>query len=508
MKKNNYFKSYVPNLFISLKSYNKKTFFKDLKAGCLVGIVTLPLAIALSIASGLGPVPGMITSIIGGFVAAVLGGSNYQVSGVTGAFTVVISSMLLEFNIATINIIGLLAGIVLVLMGLFKLGKFAKYIPFPVVTAFSVGIAFVISLSQVKDFFGLTLTSTEDGFKRVIAIINAFPTINWRSTLIGVISIASILIIEKINKKLPAMFLALIVATVLNLFINSTTLGDAFGMIKVNFTLDFGFVDFSDISQLIVPAIKIALISALSTLLTVVTADEMTGTVHNPHSELFAQGVATVAAVGFGGIASAGVIARTNENVKNGAKTPVSAIVHCFIMLGWALVFMPIAIYIPLSAFSAVLFIVCKNMVSVKKLKSIFKSSVFESCIFLLAFVLTSFVDLILAIFVSTAIAFIYELFIVRLFNDKSVVNICYQTEDNTTVAYISGRLNFFDIYKISKLKTDTVNVDGITFIDTTALKYLSGLAKRGIIKNIYCTNEKIHAILDGDKEISKHYVL
>ena len=486
-----------PELLPALRDdYGKKGLVKDISAGIMVGIVALPLAIALAIASGLGPKEGIVTSVVAGLVSALVGGSRHQISGVTGAFSVVVSGLLAKFGMAGLASATFIAGVILVIMALFKAGALVKYIPAPVVAGFTMGIAAIIFISQLKDFLGIYIHFPAGNLKKIIAIFSNLNLTQLSSVLTGAAALAVIITAEKLNPRLPSMFLALIVCSVINIWAKAPTLGDFFGSENLTLTPDLSFLGSSGtIAQLLPAAATIAMLSAISALLSAVVAEELSGKKHNPHSELFGQGLANIIAPIFGGSPSTGAVARTSENVRAGAKSPISAVVHCLVMALWGFVFMGLAAYIPMSAFAAVLFIVCYNMSDFKRAGYICRVSLKDITLLTAAFLLTVFADLILAILLTSAAAAAVEL-LFRLSPKHRGSIIC---EDGTV--HLKGRISYLDLKALSDIETDVLDFNGITRIDSDALLRISRLLKSGKIKRIRCDNAKLMRRVKHDTE-------
>lgn len=398
-----------PKLFSVLKHYSKQQFAKDVISGIIVAIIALPLSIALAIASGVGPEQGLYTAIIAGFFISFLGGSRVQIGGPTGAFMVIVFGIVSQYGYDGLVIATIMAGVFMILLGLFKLGSFIKYIPYPITTGFTSGIAIVIFSSQIKDFFGLDIVDVPSDF---IAKWNSYftnlDTINWTSTLIGLISVLIIILFPKISKKIPGALVALLVSSLLVYFLHLDveTIGSRFGELSNKFpTFNLPEVTFEKIKILIQPAIVIALLGSIESLLSAVVSDGMIGSKHRSNMELVAQGTANIFSVLFHGIPATGAIARTVANVKNGGRTPVAGIVHSLTLLLILLLFMPLAKMIPLSALAAILFVVAYNMSEWREFKNLFHSPLSDVLVLLVTFALTVMVDLVVAIEVGMVLS-------------------------------------------------------------------------------------------------------
>lgn len=404
---------FKPELLKSLKGYNSKIFLKDLSAGIIVGIVALPLAIAFAIASGVEPERGIYTAIIAGFLISVLGGSKVQIGGPTGAFVVIVYGVIQNFGYSGLMIATILAGILLVLMGVFKLGGLVKFIPYTIITGFTAGIAVTIFTTQVGDFFGLTTGKMPGDFVGKIKVYaECFNTINWYSFGMALVSLVIIFLWPKINKKIPGSLIVIILATLVNLLINKTlgwqtdTIGSRYGAIPSSLPAPtLPTFNLNQIVDLFPTAISIAVLAAIESLLSAVVADGMIGSKHDSNTELIAQGIANIASPLFGGIPATGAIARTATNIKNGGRTPIAGIIHAITLLLIMLVLGRFVVYIPMAALAAVLVSVSWNMAGFPAIKGIFKGQKSDITVLLVTFVITIFIDLTVAIEVGLLFA-------------------------------------------------------------------------------------------------------
>lgn len=409
-----------PKIIPALKGYSKAQLIKDLVAGIIVAIIALPLSIALALASGAEPAAGIYTAIAAGFFVSLLGGSRVQIAGPTAAFATVVAGIIAKEGMSGLFIATVLAGVLLIIMGALKLGTLIKYIPHTITTGFTSGIAVTILVGQIKDFLGLKYA---DGIRpietieKVEANIEFIGSFMWQALIIGVVSLAILIIYPKFEKRVPPSLIAVIVTSLMVAFIpvfdNVYTIGDLYtipaGLPKV----DFGAMDFSadKILRVLPNAFTIALLAGIESLLSCVVADTMVDDKHNPNSELVAQGVANIASVLFGGIPATGAIARTAANVKNGGRTPIAGIVHAVVLLLVLLVLMPYASLIPMPTIAAILFIVAYNMSEWRGIVKIGKTKVFtDILITLLTLVLTVVFDLVVAIAVGMALVIIFAL--------------------------------------------------------------------------------------------------
>lgn len=402
-----------PKLFSMIlnknEDLNKQQLINDGIAGIIVAVIALPLSIALAIASGVSPEKGLITAIVAGFLISFLGGSRVQIGGPTGAFVVIVYGIVQKYGIEGLTIATLLSGVILIIMGLLRFGSVIKFIPYPITTGFTSGIAVVLCSTQIKDLFGLRMQEVPSEFiDKWGAYIAHFNTIHLYTLLTGLLALLIIVLWPKVNKKLPGSLIALIVTTVLCKLLNLPveTIGSRFGEISSAIALtNFSSVNFAMIKELIQPAISIAILAGIESLLSAVVADGMIGKKHNSNAELVAQGVANIGSALLGGIPATGAIARTAANVKNGGRTPVAGIVHSVFLLLIVLLFMPFAKHIPMTTLAAILIVVAYNMSEWRSFKSLLKSTKSDTAILLITFALTVLFDLVLAIEVGMIIA-------------------------------------------------------------------------------------------------------
>lgn len=400
---------FKPKLFSVLKKYTRKQFLKDVVSGIIVAVIALPLSIALAIASGVSPEQGLYTAIFGGFLVSFLGGSRVQIGGPTGAFMVIILGVITDFGFDGLVIATIMAGIIMILFGLTKLGSIIKFIPYPIITGFTSGIALVIFSSQINDFFGLGITNMpSEFFEKWHAYISNFKNINLIATLIGVLSLLIIIFWPRISKKIPGTLIALVVsALIVYLFkLDVATIGSTFGQLSTNIPLpSFPAVTFERIKSLIPAAFVIAFLGSVESLLSAVVSDGMIGSKHNSNMELVAQGTANIGSAIFGGIPVTGALARTVANIKNGGRTPVAGMVHAITLLIFLVSLMPLIQLVPLSALAAVLFIVAYNMSEWREFKSLLKSPKSDVLVLLTTFTLTVAIDLVVAIEVGLVLS-------------------------------------------------------------------------------------------------------
>ena len=404
-----------PKIVSALKGYTKKQFSNDLVAGIIVAIIALPLSIALALASGVEPSCGVYTAIAAGFVVSLLGGSRVQIAGPTAAFATIVAGVVAAEGMDGLFLATIMAGILLLLMGIFKLGTFIKYMPHTITVGFTGGIAVTILFGQIKDFLGITYEKglrPVETLEKIEANIEHIATVSVWALLIGALSLAILIIYPKIEKRLPPSLIAVIVASLLVNLIpaidkNVYTIGDLYTIPTGLPKLDFGSMDLSldKLISVIPNAFTIAILAAIESLLSCVVADKMVDSKHNPNMELVAQGFGNIASVLFGGIPATGAIARTSANAKNGGRTPVAGMVHAVVLLLVLLFLMPYASLIPMPTIAAILFIVAYNMSEWRSFIKIFSKKIFsDTLVLIITFVLTVVFDLVVAIAVGLSL--------------------------------------------------------------------------------------------------------
>ncbi len=398
-----------PKLFKAIKNYSKGQLVKDITAGFIVAIIALPLSIALALASGATPEQGLYTAIVAGFFISFLGGSRVQIAGPTAAFASIVAGIIAVNGFSGLVIATILAGIMLILMGVFKLGSLIKFIPFTITTGFTSGIAITILIGQIKDFFGLTFKNSPiETIDKVKEAVNCFGTINIEATIIGVVTLLILVLLPKVLKKIPPSLIAILVSALLVKFLdlNVLTIGDLYEISSAPPTPKLPEFSFETVKSVLPDAFTIAILAAVESLLSCVVADGMIGSRHNSNMELVAQGVGNIASALFGGIPATGAIARTAANIKNGGRTPVAGMVHAIVLLLVLLVLMPLASYIPMPAIAAILFVVAYNMSEWREFVHICKKSPKSDVLVLVTtFVLTIVFDLVVAICVGLVLA-------------------------------------------------------------------------------------------------------
>ncbi len=401
---------FTPKLFSILKAgITKEQLLKDMSAGLIVGIVALPLAIAFAIASGVSPEKGLITAIIAGLIISVLGGSRVQIGGPTGAFIVIVYAIVQEHGVNGLTIATFMAGFILIAMGIARLGNLLKYIPYPLIVGFTSGIAVIIFSSQIKDFFGLSIQAVPADFieKWKIYILN-FEHINWMAVVIAVTTILIAFNFQKITSKIPGSVVAIILSTVAVYWFKLpvTTIETTFGSIPNHISWpSVPHLDYKTVKALIQPALAIALLGGIESLLSAVVSDGMIGGRHRSNAELVAQGTANCFSAMFGGIPATGAIARTATNVKNGGRTPIAGIVHAIVLILIMLFLAPFAKLIPMACLAGILIVVAYHMSEWRQFKSLLKGNKLDVLILLVTFFLTVFFDLVIAIEVGIVLS-------------------------------------------------------------------------------------------------------
>lgn len=398
-----------PKFFTTIQDYSSKQFLADLSAGTIVGIVALPLAIAFAIASGVTPEKGLITAVIAGFIISFLSGSRVQIGGPTGAFIVIVYGIVQQYGTNGLIVATIMAGVILVIMGLVRFGSIIKFIPHPVVVGFTSGIALIIFFSQLKDFFGLAIdTLPADFIEKLIDYSVNFSSINFYAFGIGVAALLIMIFFPKISHKIPGSIIALLITTIIvQIFhLPVETIGSKFGDIPSSIPMpSLPEIDFTVIKNLIQPATTIAILAAIESLLSAVVADGMIGGRHRSNMELIAQGAANIITPLFGGIPATGAIARTATNIKNGGRTPVAGMIHAVVLLLIMLFFGQFAKLIPMATLAAVLIIVAYNMSEWRSFIAIFKNPKSDVAVLLTTFGLTVIIDLTVAIQVGMVLA-------------------------------------------------------------------------------------------------------
>ncbi len=412
-----------PMLFSTLKNYDKSMLLKDIIAGIIVAIIALPLSIALAIASGVSPEKGIHTAIIAGFMISFLGGSRVQIGGPTAAFVVIVLGIIGKFGIEGLVVATIMAGIILVIMGLCNVGSLIKFIPATITVGFTAGIAVTLFVQQLKDFMGLSIDAVpSEFFERIACYAENIGTLNPSALIVGGIALVIMIILPKINDRIPASLVAIIVTTLIVKIgnIDVATIGSVYGELSNKFPVpSVPRVSFGMIRELISPAFTIAILAAIESLLSCVVSDGMIGSRHRSNTELVAQGIGNICSGLFGGIPATGAIARTAANVKNGGRSPIAGMVHAVMLALIMVLLMPYASLIPMTTLSAVLIIVAYNMSGWREFIAMRKSPKSDYAVLLITFVLTVCFDLVVAIEVGMVAAAI--LFMSRMANTSDV---------------------------------------------------------------------------------------
>ncbi len=414
---------FSPVLFSLIRKYTKKTFVSDLIAGMIVGVVALPLAIAFAIASGVPPEVGLVTAVIGGFLVSFFGGSRVQIAGPSGALIVVIYGVMGQFGLEGVALVSLMAGILLILMGLLKAGNIIQFMPLPVTIGFTSGIAFIIFTSQIQEFLGFsgqTVPAHVTG--KWMYYLRNLPLIHYPSLGVGLLALVVTVGWPHINRRVPGSLLAIVLTTLLvNLLgLPVATIGNTFGSFGVNFHLPaIPFTDWALLLQLIGPAFTIAVLCAMESLMSAMVADGATGYRHRPNTELMAHGIANIFSPLFGGMAASGALAKTMTNIRNGGKTPVAGLIHSLLLLAFLVFLGKLAKMIPLASLSAVLMVVAYNMSEWRSFRNILKSSKSEMSVLLTTFLLTIIMGLNVALPVGVILALV--LFVKRVMETSGI---------------------------------------------------------------------------------------
>ena len=518
---------FKPKLYTALKNYSKEMFMADLMAGIIVGIVALPLAIAFGIASGVSPEKGIVTAIIAGFIISLLGGSKVQIGGPTGAFIVIIYGIIQQYGEAGLIVATLMAGVILVLLGVFKLGAVIKFIPYPIVVGFTSGIAVTIFTTQVADVFGLQF-----GDDKVPGdFIGKWMVYFRHFTLVSIASIAIIALTPKFSKKIPGSLIAIIVVTVAVWLMKMyggidciDTIGDRFSIRAELPDAAIPALDWEAVKNLFPVAVTIAVLGAIESLLSATVADGMIGDKHDSNTELIAQGAANIVTPLFGGIPATGAIARTMANINNGGKSPVAGIVHAVVLLLILLLLMPLAQYIPMGCLAGVLVVVSYNMSGWRTFKALLRNPKSDVTVLLITFFLTVIFDLTVAIEIGLVIACV--LFMRRVMETTEISVIKDEIDPNkeldiTTheehliipkgveVYEINGPYFFGIATKFEEMmaqmgdrpKVRVIRMRKVPFIDSTGIHNLENLCRMSQKEKITIVlsgvNEKVHKVLE-----------
>lgn len=516
---------FQPKLLTAMRHYSLSKFKDDLVAGIVVGIVALPLAIAFGIASGVSPTIGLITAIVGGFMVSAFGGCSVQIGGPTGAFIVIVYNIISLYGLQGLAIATLMAGIILVTMGLFHLGTVIKFIPYPIVVGFTAGIALTIFSTQVNDFLGLGLTDLPGEFiPKWGMLLSNLGSIHWPTLAVGIVSLAIIIVTPRISKKLPGALIAIIIVTAAvyiakfycpDLLVE--TIGDRFGNLSTDLPAPHGFeLSMTTINLLLPSAFTIAILGAIESLLSATVADGVTGSRTNSNTELIGQGLANIVVPFFGGIPVTGAIARTMTNITNGGRTPVAGIIHAVVLLAIFLLLMPLINIVPMACLAAVLIMVAYNMSGWRTVMAIFHNPKSDISVLLVTFLLTVIFDLTIAIEIGLLLAIV--LFLRRVMENTQIkvyseqLDVAEGTEASThevldvaagvEVYEIDGPFFFGVATKFDELMRSSmvnkpivriIRMRKVPFIDSTGIHNLEILIKSS-------QNEGIHIVLSGVK--------
>jgi SulP family sulfate permease len=433
---------WLPKSVISLRDYSAKKFSADVIAGITVGLVALPLAMAFAIAAGATPQAGLYTAVVAGFAISTLGGSRCQIGGPTGAFVVIIFGILEKYGENGLLVCTLMAGVILVLLGVTGLGMAVKFIPRPVIVGFTNGIAILIASTQIKDFFGLTTAPVPGDFiGRIKVLCEGAHSVSAESTLLAAGALTAILLLRRYVPRIPGYIVALVVATllVLGLHLHVQTIGTKFGGIPSGFPhFRMPIFDYHMVRTLLSPAITIAMLGAIESLMSAVVADRMSGDRSNPGVELVGQGIANILSPLFGGLPATGAIARTATNIRAGAKSPVSGMIHSLTLLAVLLFAAPLAKFIPLAVLAAILMVVCYRMGEWHEVREILKLSALEIGVWLATLLLTVFADLTVAVEAGMLLAAL--VFIRKVTETTSVTRVTEEDLADGRLHVLQGR--------------------------------------------------------------------
>lgn len=525
---------FKPKLFLALKNYSKELFMADLMAGIIVGIVALPLAIAFGIASGVSPEKGIITAIIAGFIISMMGGSKVQIGGPTGAFIVIVYGIIQQYGEAGLIVATLMAGVLLILLGVFKLGAIIKFIPYPIIVGFTSGIAVTIFTTQIADIFGLSFGGEKlpgDFIGKWIMYFNHFDTINWWNTIVSIASIIIIAMTPKFSKKIPGSLIAIIAITLLVYVLKTyvgvdsiDTIGDRFSIKAQLPGAEVPTLNWEAMKGLLPAAITIAVLGAIESLLSATVADGVIGDKHDSNTELIAQGTANIITPLFGGIPATGAIARTMTNINNGGKTPVAGLIHAVVLFLILLFLMPLAQYIPMACLAGVLVVVSYNMSEWRTFRALLKNPKSDITVLLITFFLTVIFDLTVAIEVGLVIACLLFMRRVAETTEISVITDEINPNEELDIAvneeslmvpkgvevyeingpYFFGIANKFEEQMVQlgdRPKVRIIRMRKVPFIDSTGIHNLTNLCKMSKKERVTIVlsgvNDKVHHVLE-----------
>ena len=540
---------FKPKFFTAIKNYDRSTFTADLMAGVIVGIVALPLAIAFGIASGVSPEKGIITAIVAGLMISLFGGSKVQIGGPTGAFIIIVYGIIQQYGMQGLTIATLMAGVFLILLGVLRLGTIIKYIPYPIVVGFTSGIAVTIFTTQVKDLLGMQMDAVPSDFiEKWIAYVRNFSHIDPWSAMVGIVSVVIIALMPRLSKKIPGSLVAIIIMTVAVLLLKQyagittiETIGDRFSINAALPEAVMPSITWEGIKGLVGPAVTIAVLGAIESLLSATVADGVIGDHHNSNTELIGQGIANIASPLFGGIPATGAIARTMTNINNGGRTPVAGIIHAVVLLLIFLFLMPLAQYIPMACLAGVLVVVSYGMSGWRSFLPRMRNPKSDITVLLLTFFLTIFFDLTVAIEFGLICACL--LFMRRMAETTDVHAVLNEIDLNEDADMERGNLEHLtiprkvEVYEINgpyffgagnrfedimarygdKPKVRIIRMRKVPFIDSTGLHNLENMChmsqKEGIIVVLSGVNPKVEAVLKrnnfdqllGEENICNH---
>lgn len=516
---------FQPKLFSCLKDgYNKTSFVQDLLAGVIVGIVALPLAIAFGIASGATPEAGILTAIVAGFIIALFGGSKVQIGGPTGAFIVIVYGIIQDYGMNGLWVATFMAGAFLILMGILHLGTIIKYIPYPIIVGFTSGIALTIFATQIKDLLGLQIENVPAGFlDKWVVYFQNMNTISWWSLLVGVASILLIVFTPKISRRIPGSLVAIVVMTLVCLLLKSfgvqgiETIGDRFSISSQLPQAEVPRLTWDSIRHLASPALVIAMLGAIESLLSAAVADGVIGDRHDSNQELIAQGIANMVTPLIGGIPATGAIARTMTNINNGGRTPVAGIIHAVVLALIYLFLMPLVKFVPMACLAGILVVVSYNMSEWRSFKAILKNPKSDITVLLVTFFLTVIFDLTVAIEVGVLIAC---LLCMRRMAETTNVSVLSDEIDPNADSDVQGNLDHLTIpegvkvYEINgpyffgignkfeemmgdmggRAKVRIIRMRKVPFIDSTGVHNLSNMCRM-------CRQMGVKVVLSGVNE-------
>ena len=521
-----------PKLLTTIKNYDRKTFMADLMAGIIVGIVALPLAIAFGIASGVSPEKGIITAIVAGLIIAACGGSKVQIGGPTGAFIVIVYGIIQQYGMQGLTIATLMAGVFLILLGVLRLGTIIKYIPYPIVVGFTSGIAVTIFTTQIKDLLGMDMAQVPSDFiEKWIAYAHNLGSIDLWSTIVGLASVAIIALMPRLSSKISGSLVAIIVMTVAVLLLQHygiatsvETIGDRFSISSALPDASVPPLSWDAVKSLVAPALTIAVLGAIESLLSATVADGVTGDRHDSNTELIGQGLANIASPLFGGIPATGAIARTMANITGGGRTPVAGIIHAVVLLLIFLFLMPLARYIPMACLAGVLVVVSYGMSGWRSFRALMRNPKSDVTVLLLTFFLTIIFDLTIAIEVGLICACL--LFMRRMAETTEVRAILDEIDLNEDADMERGNLEHLtipegvEVYEINgpyffgagnrfedimsrygdRPRVRIIRMRKVPFIDSTGLHNLENLClmsqREGITIVLSGVNPKVEAVL------------